>query len=119
MLTRNRLVMMIAALGALSVAQLAHAQTGSPGGARAQGKPDPYTDGARSDKFDPYTQGANASTRSDLAPTGKSRDPYTDGARTGARDAYTDGARTGARNPYTDGAKSSDGSPYSHGGNTK
>jgi len=72
-------------------------------GARV-GKTDPFTEGARAGKFDPFTEGARVSNRdgyvAGLDRVGASASP----AHNGKRDPFTDGARTGKFDPFTEGA---------------
>ncbi|WP_019452028.1 hypothetical protein, partial [Cupriavidus sp. BIS7] len=95
-MSKTLLTSLIVATAALVAAPVAHAQDKKQFDPYTQGaktdKYNPYTDGARAgDKFDPYSQGANTTTQSDLAPTQKA-DPYTDGAKASKYDPYTDGA---------------------------
>ncbi|CAG9179986.1 hypothetical protein CURE108131_13045 [Cupriavidus respiraculi] len=114
-LSKSALVAMVLAGSCITVAQ---AQTStapttqySPAGDPAPGGTrDPYTSGARTDRFDPYTQGANQSTRQSLAPTGAESMSGTYGAHgymgsddTHYHDLYTLGSRVGRRSQFLDG----------------
>ncbi|MBP0630816.1 MULTISPECIES: hypothetical protein [unclassified Cupriavidus] len=110
MLKKSIPSLIIAALTAVGMTQLSHAQKNYTegadlyGGSHAAKKLSPDADAAKASKFDSYTDGAKQSTGSHLNASNKPFDPYSEGAKAGRNDPYTDGAKTGKFDPYADGA---------------